>query len=345
MGLKRIKETSSNPEYIAKIKENMPCQRVFLDRLRVVAIILVIVGHATRMFTVNGVYAGTIPSISFFETATRIIYSFHMPLFFLLSGYVYGICIEKGKIYDSFIPFLKKKALRLLVPYYFWGIAYVAPIMLVLGLTPFSYINFVKNGILLSSDCRHLWFLFVLFLMFAIVQSCRLLIKRNMNPQAEWGGVLIISIFLATILRYAPIIHSIPFLQISSLCTYLMYFLIGLGFYKNKTAKKYGVCLKFICLLSLFFGLGLDGSVSLIVVLILCLFIPFEKIIVFTALMKNALGIYILHPIMLYVIFYFYNSSFNPYLFCVLAIAVVTELSYICCGILHKFKFDILLGE
>lgn len=47
----------------------------------------------------------------------QMIYAFHMPLFFLLSGMLF----QRGK-YDSFPQFLKKRAKRLLVPYVAWSV-------------------------------------------------------------------------------------------------------------------------------------------------------------------------------------------------------------------------------
>ena len=58
---------------------------------------------------------------------TNIIYSFHMPLYMSVSGMVYALCIHDYQKYQDTARFLKNKAVRLLIPYVFFGICYVNP--------------------------------------------------------------------------------------------------------------------------------------------------------------------------------------------------------------------------
>ena len=48
-------------------------------------------------------------------SANHFVYTFHVPLFFLLSGYFLSTKV-------SFLPFMKQKARQLLVPYYVTGV-------------------------------------------------------------------------------------------------------------------------------------------------------------------------------------------------------------------------------
>lgn len=76
-------------------------QRIlYLDVAKAVAICLVCIGHIPRMLSLGS------PSVLF-----NWIYSFHMPLFMLLSGYFSVHAFEK-----PFVTFLKNKTLQLLVP-------------------------------------------------------------------------------------------------------------------------------------------------------------------------------------------------------------------------------------
>lgn len=68
-----------------------------LDSLRGFGILLVVLGHASR----------SVGLVSW-------IFSFHMPLFFIISGMLF----HERQFLDSF----KKKATRLLIPYLFFGI-------------------------------------------------------------------------------------------------------------------------------------------------------------------------------------------------------------------------------
>lgn len=73
----------------------------FLDTAKGIGIILVIIGHVSTNALIN-----------------NWIYSFHMPLFFIISGYISGESI--GII--STKKFLKKKARSLLIPYFLFSI-------------------------------------------------------------------------------------------------------------------------------------------------------------------------------------------------------------------------------
>ena len=77
-----------------------------LDIARGICIFFVVLGHAI------------IPSIrnnnKILEYIYKYIYSFHMPVFFIISGIIFENNVYK---YDSKLQFLKKKAKLLLVPY------------------------------------------------------------------------------------------------------------------------------------------------------------------------------------------------------------------------------------
>ena len=72
--------------------------------------------------------------------------------FVFISGFLYGyMYIEKGK-YRDVLPFLHKKILRLLIPYFFWGIMMI----ITMPKVPITWIN-------LLTGISHLWFLLMLF--------------------------------------------------------------------------------------------------------------------------------------------------------------------------------------
>lgn len=89
--------------------------------------------------------------------------TFHVYAFTLVSGYIfYYIKYEKGG-YQKYLPFLYNKAKRLLVPYVFIAAVWVVPV--------YSY--FFGTGelidkFLLGKSPSQLWFLFMLFWVFAI---------------------------------------------------------------------------------------------------------------------------------------------------------------------------------
>ena len=80
-----------------------------IDYLKGFTIILVILGHVVQYghtdYDENVVY--------------NIIYSFHMPLFMFLSGWVINYSLKKGV---SFLTFIKKRFIGLMIPFITWAI-------------------------------------------------------------------------------------------------------------------------------------------------------------------------------------------------------------------------------
>ena len=122
-----------------------------IDIARGVGILLVVAGHALKQ---------TGQSNTVFDILLSVIYSFHMPLFFILSGFVAVKSIEETDL----ISFTKKRACRLLIPYFFMSILYI-PVKLYLSayaVKPFTLGDSWKILIGESPDVE-MWFLFVLF--------------------------------------------------------------------------------------------------------------------------------------------------------------------------------------
>ena len=95
------------------MKQNGSTQRIgYLDMVRGFATFLVIWGHAIQ-------YGGS--EADFFENKLFIyIYSFHMPVFLLISGFLFSKSIHRRNFADN----LKNKTLRIAVPAVVWGCIY-----------------------------------------------------------------------------------------------------------------------------------------------------------------------------------------------------------------------------
>lgn len=82
-----------------------------LDALKGFGIILVVFGHALR-----GVYeAGLIQNAAIFHLVDDAIYSFHMPLFFFMSGLVFY-----PKLSTPLRPGIASTTLRMIYPIFVW---------------------------------------------------------------------------------------------------------------------------------------------------------------------------------------------------------------------------------
>lgn len=181
--------------------ENVNYERYsWLDILKGFGIIFVVVGH---FCSIDAVY--------------NWIYSFHMPLFFLASGYLY----HKRPIMST----IKHKFLTLMVPYFFFGIItsiyYVLNEFifarevnfgeLILGLLYGTYSRLVYN--------RVLWFLPALFCVSVIY---------NILKVGGGQNLLYILVAVVTGLSIAGVVPSIfPWGIDNRLCENIFYYMLG----------------------------------------------------------------------------------------------------------------------
>ena len=101
-------------------------RNIRLDLIKAVAIIMVVVGHAIQF----GCGADYTENLSFYDNwIYKIIYSFHMPVFMCVSGWLFARSIEK---YDT-CTLLKNKAMALLLPIVAWGTFHYISTKVILG--------------------------------------------------------------------------------------------------------------------------------------------------------------------------------------------------------------------
>lgn len=164
-------------EYIASGlggRQKTPYNAAF-GMLSALAIIMIVAGHAGYdILTVGGLFP---------------YYSFHVPLFMFISGYFYREEEESRPL-----AYLKKKAKRLLLPYFIWNVVYglIAWAMRTFGgfvigegisfetlfLQPFlNGYQFIYN--------YAAWFVPVLFIV-EIMNLCMRLVLRKLRLNSEW---------------------------------------------------------------------------------------------------------------------------------------------------------------
>jgi acyltransferase len=169
-------------------------------------------------------------------------YAFHIPLFFFLSGLVY----DNDK-YVNFFSFLKKSAIRLLVPYFIF--AFIAYVLWLIGLktanlfSPEIIKQFLSifygnsnNGLMVFNDV--LWFLPTLFatrIIFAVI--ARFFIKtRSLIFVLLFFSVFgyLFSIFASNI--------KLPFGAETAISAVVFY---GVGFLWNRSEKAKSLLFKY----------------------------------------------------------------------------------------------------
>lgn len=155
------------------------------------------------------------------------IYSFHMPLFFMISGYLFSLT-NRSFSEIKVRRFLQKKAVRLLVPYVLLGTLLWCIKYAFAGLShaerDFSGATFLKMFIAPGcegSTMGYLWYVFTLFMVFAVMML--LGIMRVDMKKTGWC-LSVVAAFGAM----ACLLPPTGWLNWSVLCRDLPFFVVGI---------------------------------------------------------------------------------------------------------------------
>lgn len=319
--------------------------------LRMFLPILVLLGHAAVMYTPDGAVSPVAGS-AFLSSLAYYIYSFHMPLFFSLSGALWGYQVQRGK-YQEAGRFLRTKAQRLLIPYFFFGVFVVAPVIVGFGFTQRSFGSYLLHGILLSEDSRHLWYVFALFWVFVFSIGFRPLLGK-IHPAL----CLIVSLAILYSSQYLP--RSV--FQIQAALYYQFFFLIG--YYLDRCFDRFYAwiqkcrVLPFLAIPALIARFFLPYSTFTLLIYNLlgifmafgivtgCACAPLRKLRFFRMLERDSFGLYLFHPMLIYILFYYLAPlGISPWLLFPLAILLPGALSVGLTEFVRVCKCDVLIGE
>ena len=323
-----------------------------IDIARGIGILLVVLGHALK--------ATNHLDSPLYSIPVSVIYSFHMPLFAFLAGFTsYHVLFLESR--TQIFRYVKKRALRLLIPYFSLSVLYI-PIKILLSryaLKPYS-LSYSWRILLGDSPNTVLWFLYVLFMMNVL---CALFVRRKSLPAA-----LLISAFVSActcLLRFPD------GLKIEQSAFRLMFYcLLGLffrDFLENGGLIKKLFCMRNIVLAALLFSVGnaayicyaehgaggyiLTGVSGIFLTMALSLWLAasrFSNAVSFVG--KNSMDIYILHdPLMTAVRILLWSILHLPSFLCTLFCFFFSFIPPIplCNRIIRKTPFlrFCLLGE
>lgn len=187
---------------------------IALDIAKAICIILVVMGHY-------------VPdnSPAWYVLVHDVIYTFHMPLFMFVSGYVY-IATKKRSTYGDF---LLKKVRRLMVPYLTTSVMVIVIKLLTQGSmsvdNPVTIFSFVEMFYMPVAG-YFLWFIWALWWMFVLVPLFR-------------GKQKHVELFVLGI-----VLHFIPFGLPRVFCLeqfsgMLMYFMFGVFVFENDSLHRF----------------------------------------------------------------------------------------------------------
>ena len=328
--------------------------------IKVVLMISVVLYHSSVFWTgawmdVISVYEKS----SFLDIFSKWLNSFHVYGFTLVSGYIFNYLIDEGK-YRNFTKFILKKLNRLIVPYVFVALIWVAPISsIVLSLDKIEL--FYKYVLCINPS--QLWFLWMLFNVFIISWCLKKYIRNNLYALIICllsyaigliGGKFINNFFcIWTSLRFLTYFiigmkinekDDSCFLKISPLfflVAHLASFLIV-----NLLSKYDGVL---ISVLTIGFGyvMNIMGALmSFTVLSSLSEKFAWESNRLFNDLSRRTMIIYLFHQQIIYFTIILFNGRVSPILNMLINFVVAMIISYIISYILLKFKVTRkLVGE
>ena len=218
------------------------------DLAKGIGIILVVLGH----FFPEG-------APHWYAVLRQVIYSFHMPLFLFVSGFVY----MHTRRDISYGTFLKKKVNRIVVPYFLVSFLFIA-----IKLVPQAFSVYVKNPVTLSSFLKvfyypeaavSFWYLWALWWFFMIVPLLRSKGSRLM--------MLFASVVVAWIPLNLPDIFALPKVH-----EMFRYFMLGVVAYDFRDSFQWAgkvpsafIYILFVVLASLKFAAGVPLGLLLAV--------------------------------------------------------------------------------
>ena len=147
-------------------------REAWVDNVKVIACVLVAVGHLFMSVT-----TGILSDGDLFQWFKQTIYLFHVPLFFICSGYLY----QKRSKVDSFSSWknnILKKALALGVPYLVFSLATWALKTVFSGAVNNAQTNSLVKTLFVSPTAPY-WYLYALFFIFLITPTF-----KNKNSMA-----------------------------------------------------------------------------------------------------------------------------------------------------------------
>ncbi len=186
-----------------------------LDIARGICIFFVVLGHA--------IIPGIRNNNKILEYIYKYIYSFHMPVFFIISGIIFENNVYK---YKDKLLFLKKKAKLLLVPYFtFSVITYIGveiclklngikEILLGMGYKSSNFLNMIISIFFYNNHIdKHLWFVYLLFLIFSI----NIITSKNKKKSLIISIVIVLTTYFLNLTKYWDILKYSTFFVFFSL--------------------------------------------------------------------------------------------------------------------------------
>lgn len=235
----------------------------YLDCLRALAIIGVILCHVSAPFVINLSMINSIEwDVALFFNCFR---DFSVPLFVMISG---ALLINKNY---GLIDFIKRKFIRIFVPFLFWDITYIFFVIFsfLIGISiyntnPITFDLIYKLTLGFNDYNMYLWFVWMILTVYVVSFAINKIIEKT--------NIKVVDILLICFLIYSAYVSLYNFTPSSKLLYYLSFVGYGLlgyklrvtDFPKSKIANLLRINKKRILIGSLIIGIILFLTIAYI---------------------------------------------------------------------------------
>lgn len=222
-------------------------RETWVDAVKVFACVLVVLGH----FSQSMVRSGIAPGGAFYGWFQMTIYTFHVPLFFICSGYLYQRYSKVGSV-RSWGLNVAKKALALGVPYVFFT-AVTVGLKALAGDSVNSPTDDLLTTLLFEPTAPY-WYLYTLLLLFVVTPTVGGIVS---------SVVLLVVFGILKVLALFGLAEGLPF-AVESVMDFGVWFAVGMCLqslgWKAHLGKVAGiVCLAFLPASVAVYALGLGS--------------------------------------------------------------------------------------
>lgn len=325
-----------------------------IGNIRALAIFLVVLGHSIILYSPSWNLYETSRNVPFLAGLKWLIDIPQMPLFFSLSGYLFVFTHGKKR---GLMDLIKKKILRLLIPYVGVGLCFLLPIRAVIGLPSYRGIGIddFLIKLLLASDVGHLWFLPALLIIF-LLSEIILTIAEKLPGIRKCPAFCLCVVATALYLEGYRIGLGYP--PLLSAFNYLIWFSLGyfLNEYQHLVRRVYRIPGMKWTLLVLNVGLlaycFLTESPRVLISLglrALCILntygtMPEKSCALTEKIDRNSFGVYLFHSPLIYITFATIPNAHPAVVVCI-NLVVLGAVAYGLTELIRRTKLKALIGE
>lgn len=331
---------------------------LFCDQAKTLMMISIIATHSMIFYSGNWFTAFTPEkSAPILAYGADYLVSFGIFVFTFVSGYIFQyLKFERGK-YKIFGDFIKKKALRLLIPYLFVSAIWCVPVRIYFfGSDAWE----IVSKFILGYNPAQLWYLLMLFVLFALIFPVANKIQSLKTSQAYFLA------FVVYMFGMSLYMISIPF-QLPAAFVHMAFFITGMVFRKNKVAI--GGWNKFFILYSILFSICyyLDSETATKIKVLrytLMFFVHMSGILMVVSLIQkyqsanfwnssvyrffkeNSLTMYLFHQQIIYFMISVLNGVVEPPILAAINFVTAISVTSMICIVLNRFKVTrFLIGK